>query len=212
VLPFGLMTNVGVRSPLTDTDHPVLTALRSDLRSACNFLNVFSLNVQSIIPKMTELRTFLVPSLFQLLAFSETWLKNWLVAFDGFNVFRADSSRAACGRVALYVNISIKSTMVYKSASGSYFEYILVSLRFNDVSILVGSIYNPDRLHFYGVRAFLDLLALVSLDYDHFIVLGDFNIDILTMVAQLLEFIAKFLIPYLFRTFRWFLARVSTTF
>jgi hypothetical protein len=43
----------------------------------------------------------------------------------------------------------------------------------------MGSFYNPDRLHFDEVRAFLDLLTLVSLDYDHLIVLGDFNIDFL---------------------------------
>jgi hypothetical protein len=69
--------------------------------------------------------------------------------------------------------------LVYKSASGSYFEYILVSLRFNDVFILVESIYNSDRVHFDKVKAFLDLLALASLDYDQLIVLGDFNIEIL---------------------------------
>jgi hypothetical protein len=80
----------------------------------------------------------------------------------------------------LFVNKSIKATLVYKSAdAGSYFEYVLVSFRFNDVSILVGSIYNPDRLHFDEVRAFLDLLTLVSLDFDHLIVLGDSNFDIL---------------------------------
>jgi hypothetical protein len=66
-----------------------------------------------------------------------------------------------------------------KSAAGSNFEYNLVSFRFNDVSILVGSIYNPDRLHFDEVRAFFDLLALVSLCFDHLIVLGDFNFHIL---------------------------------
>jgi hypothetical protein len=39
--------------------------------------------------------------------------------------------------------------------------------------------YNPDRLHFDEVKAFIDLLALVLLDYDHLIVLGDFNFNIL---------------------------------
>jgi hypothetical protein len=71
-----LMTDVGVRSPLTSLAHPFLTGLRSDLRSARNFLNVFSLNIRSIVPKLTELRTFLVPSLFHILAFSGTWLKS----------------------------------------------------------------------------------------------------------------------------------------
>jgi hypothetical protein len=56
----------------------------------------------------------------------------------------------------------------------------LVSIRFNDVFILVGSIYNPARLHFDEdeVKSFLDLLALVSLDFDHhLIVSGDFNLN-----------------------------------
>jgi hypothetical protein len=53
----------------------------------------------------------------------------------------------------LFVDRSIKATLAYKSAGGSYFEYVLVSIRFNAVLILVGSIYNPDRLHFEEVRA-----------------------------------------------------------
>jgi hypothetical protein len=77
-------------------------------------------------------------------------------------VFLCDRSWAAGGGVALLVNRSTKATVAYKSAPGSYFEYVLVSFRFNDVSILVGYIYNPDRLHFDEARAFLDLLALVS--------------------------------------------------
>jgi hypothetical protein len=72
--------------------------------SARNFLNIFSLNDRSIVLKLTELRTFLVPSLFHILAFSETWLKsrhsNQLVAFDGSNVIRCDCSRAAGGDAA----------------------------------------------------------------------------------------------------------------
>jgi hypothetical protein len=41
-----------------------------------------------------------------------------------FNVFRYDRSRAAGGGVALFVNRSIKATLAYKSAAGSYFEYM----------------------------------------------------------------------------------------
>jgi hypothetical protein len=138
-------------------------------------------------------------SLFHILAFSETWLNsqrtNQLVAFDVFNVFRCDRSRAAVGGVALFVNRSIKTT-----AAGSYFEYVLVSFRFNDVSILLGSTFNPDRLHFDEVKAFLDLLALVSLDFDHLIVLGDFNFDILLdLEHSATRGIVTFLTLYLFR-------------
>jgi hypothetical protein len=44
-------------------------------------------------------------------------------------VFRCDRSRAAGGGVALFVNRLIMADL---------------SFRFNDVSILVGCIYNPD--------------------------------------------------------------------
>jgi hypothetical protein len=175
------MADVGVRSPLTSPAYSFLTDLRSDLRSARNFLKVFSLNVQSIVPELTELRTFLVPSLFHILAFRETfglsrgipmsWLP--LMVLMCFVVI-------VLGRlVVVWPTKAIKATLAYKSAAGSYFEYVLISFRFNDVSVLVGFIYNPDRLHFDEVKAFLDLLALVSLNFDHLIVLGDFNFDIL---------------------------------
>jgi hypothetical protein len=48
-----------------------------------------------------------------------------------------------------------KVTLAYKSAAGSYFEYVLVSFRFNDVSILVGSIYNPS-IYLYNFDILLD--------------------------------------------------------
>jgi hypothetical protein len=55
----------------------------------------------------------------------------------------------------LFVNMSIKTTLAYKSTADSYFEYVLVSFCFKDVSIFVGSIFDPDRLHFDEVKAFL---------------------------------------------------------
>jgi hypothetical protein len=110
------------------------------------FFDVFSLNVRSFLLPRLFFTCWLLVRLGLIRGIPISWLR--------LKAFRADRSRAACGDVALYVNKSIESTLVYKSASGSYFEYILVSLRFNDVSILGGSIYNPDRFHFYGVRAF----------------------------------------------------------
>jgi uncharacterized membrane protein len=53
----------------------------------------------------------------------------------------------------LFVIKLIKATL---STAGSYFAYGLVSFCFNYVSILVGSFYNPDRLHFDEVKEFLD--------------------------------------------------------
>jgi hypothetical protein len=39
-------------------------------------------------------------------------------------VFYCDCSKVAGGVVALFVNKSIKATLTYKSAAGSYFEYV----------------------------------------------------------------------------------------
>jgi hypothetical protein len=101
-----------------------------------------------------------------------------------------------------------------------WFKSLLLH-RFNDVSILVGSIYNPDRLHFDKVNfdkvKFLELLALASLDYDHLIVLGDFNIEILSdpgcptfrMFCAILDSLS---ISYFPVPRSLFLARVSPTF
>jgi hypothetical protein len=61
---------------------------------------------------------------------------------------------------------------------------VLVLLRFADVSVLVGFVYNPGRLNFDGVEACLSLLSVFSLEYDHLIVLRDFNPDILINLGQ----------------------------
>jgi hypothetical protein len=102
------MADDGNRYPLTRTVHLFLISLRSELRNFVNFMNIFTLNVQSLVPKFVELRSFLLSSIFHVLVFSETWLKsshsNQLVSFEGFSVFRCYRFRAAHGGVALYIN------------------------------------------------------------------------------------------------------------
>jgi hypothetical protein len=125
----------------------------------------------------------LLPSIFHVLAFSDTWLKsfhsNQLVSFEGISVFRCDRFRAAHEGVALYINKCYKATLVEKSRAGAYSEFVLVSLRCAGVSVLVGSVYN-----FGEVEAFLSHLSVLSLEYDHLIVLGNFNLDILIKSVQ----------------------------
>jgi hypothetical protein len=178
------MANNGSVTPLAGIDHPLYTALKSKLRSSKSFLNVFSLNVRSLLPKMLELRSFLRPSLFHILAFSETWLKsgtsNSMVSFDGFSVFRNDRFRIAGGGVALYINKCYKATLVGKSKPGAIVEYVLVSLRFAGVSVLVCSVYNPKGgSAIEDVVNFLNFVCIESLNFDHLLILGDFNIDLL---------------------------------
>jgi Reverse transcriptase (RNA-dependent DNA polymerase) len=178
------MADNGAGPPLASADHPLFLALRSKLRNSRNFLNVFSYNVRSLFPKMTELRSFLRPSLFHVLAFNETWLKssttNGMVSFDGFSCFRNDRARATGGGVALYISKCYKATLVGKSKPGATVEYVLVSLRFTGVSVLVGSVYNPRGGSVVDdVEIFLNFLCVESLKYDHCIIAGDFNIDIL---------------------------------
>jgi hypothetical protein len=81
---------------------------------------------------------------------------------------------------------------VEKSRAGAYFEFVLVSLRFVGVVVLVGSVYNPGRLNFGEFEAFLFRLSVLSLEYDHLIVLGYFNLDILINPGCLLLFIFMF--------------------
>jgi hypothetical protein len=66
------MADDGNRYPLIRTVHPFLTSLDLKLRSSVNFMNIFILNIQSLIPKLVELRSFLISSIFHVLAFSET--------------------------------------------------------------------------------------------------------------------------------------------
>jgi hypothetical protein len=71
----------------------------------------------------------------------------------------------------LYINKFYKVTLVEKSRTDAYFEFVLVSLRFAGRSVLEDSVYNPGRLNFGEVEVFLYRLSVLSQKYDHLIVL-----------------------------------------
>jgi hypothetical protein len=75
----------------------------------------------------------------------------------------------------LYINKFYKATLVEKSRADAYFEFVLVLLRFAGRSDREGSVYNPGRLNFGEIEAFLSRLSVLSLEYDHLIMLRDFN-------------------------------------
>jgi hypothetical protein len=64
------MANFGVGNfLLINPVHSFLIGFRFDLRIAHNFLNVFSFNVQSIVPELNELRNFSGFASFSLISF-----------------------------------------------------------------------------------------------------------------------------------------------
>jgi hypothetical protein len=201
----------GRLDPAVSTVHPVLAHLKATLKCSQSHLNFFSLNAQSLTyDKLVELRTFLDPNLFHVLAFCETWWKpsqfSNSFSIDGFRLFRSDRIRSReqsqgqnrsglvrGGGLALYIKNNINARLVLKSKADAIVEYIFVSIRLGGTSILIGSVYNPNRNNVPEITNLLYLLAETSLDFDHVIVLGDLNFDLLqpqnSFTSQYLELI-----------------------
>jgi hypothetical protein len=61
----------------------------------------------------------------------------------------------------IYIHKFYNATLVEESKAGTYFEYVLVSLRYGGVFVLLGSVYNPGRLNFGEVEASLPVCLRV---------------------------------------------------
>lgn len=162
---------------------------------SCNpkfFLNIAHLNTCSAYPDLDEIRLVMRSSNLHGLAISETWYKKGvhtgtMVEIPEFKLFRNDRKSKRGGGVALYLRKEIKSSYFLCSDESSLVEYLFVKSIINGTKFLIGTVYNPSREN--DISAFLNTLESVICQFDHVILLGDFNINLLQQDNVCLKFL-----------------------
>lgn len=159
--------------------------LRSALKQHETALSVCHLNSCSIYPKISEVRAIIRDTGMHVICVSETWLKNvhtdQMVNIEGFTVVRNDRHTPGVmrgGGVAIYIRAGIANRVLEKSPASSGLEYIFVELINENDVVVVGCVYNPPRCDDW--QFFDKTLESLSMKYENIIVIGDFNIDIIS--------------------------------
>lgn len=118
---------------------------------------------------------------------TETWLNpsitDSMVHIDGFSLYRNDRKLRVGGGVAIYAKTPIKFVQIYSSPSdcldGSI-EYLIgkISLSAHQ-DVLVAAVYRPPACSFTN-SDFLPKLAALTPNFSTKILMGDFNVDMLS--------------------------------
>lgn len=159
--------------------------LRRHLKSSKVALNVCHLNVRGLISSIDTLRLLLENYDVQFFGVTETWLlKNTVVhskaiELPGFKFVRHDRQvEKSHGGVGLYVKKGINAKIIRRSDASTKVEFLFVEVCDGSMKLLIGVVYKPLPCASYDD---LDpvLADLVSC-YDNIVIMGDFNINILS--------------------------------
>lgn len=148
-------------------------------------LNIAYFNAQSILPKIDEVRVIFSDVNIHAICISESWLKKYItdisICLNGFNVFRNDRPCRRGGGVCIFVRSEIPVKVVYKSDNVN-FDVLCIEIILRNDKVLLGTVYNPPRSNFEIELE--TILTNFSLIYSDFLLLGDFNYDMLTYSRQ----------------------------
>lgn len=151
-------------------------------------LNICHINAQSIPAHYDELLSSFNSLHIHICLISESFLKpslpSALYALPGFVLLRNDRTGKGGGGVAMYIRANLDYKIVVQSPSSysASSEYLFTELNFNSRKALVGVVYAPPTVNYFD--AFESLLEMHIPNYDHCIIMGDFNTCLLKMDSR----------------------------
>jgi exonuclease III len=168
--------------------------LRSALKQHESCFKVASINPGSFVAHTDELRYIFDDTSLDALCVSETFFKgpvhnNNAIGLKGFNVFRNDRLKEVymrMGGVAIFVKSQYKCKTVASSKASDMAEYLFLEVVINTRKLLLGVVYRPPGLN--CVSEIRSVLAQMTSCYDQIIVMGDFNINLLSNDSESVAF------------------------
>jgi exonuclease III len=147
--------------------------------------HVAHINAQSLPCHIDSVNFAFSSNLIHAVGVSETWLSpslsDNLVQLPGYRLHRVDRVGRGGGGVGMYVRSDLRSQVVYTQPGGSVAapEMLFVSVSVGCLRILVCTVYCPPRAR--NLEALEEAVANFSTEYDKVVILGDFNINLLTV-------------------------------
>lgn len=154
-------------------------------------LKVCHFNAQSLFPKIDEFKDVFSSNSVDVVCISETWLQphvtDQLISLSNFKIYRNDRNSRG-GGVAIYINKSLKSRKIASSSACDTTEYIFIEILNGIDKCLLGCVYKPPDVTSLDDTAFENFVASNAANYNHIIIAGDFNFNLLQSNKPVNEF------------------------
>ena len=144
-------------------------------------LNMVHFNARSLNDvKLNYVRYIFEASSVDIICASETWFSQGIldasVGLKNYTIYRNDRDNRKGGGVAIYCKNNLNAKILKKS-SGPGVEFINVAISDHNTKVFLSCVYNPQRSR--SLSPFLESVSNCAIDYDHYIVCGDINLNLL---------------------------------
>ena len=178
----GSETDPALSDLLIDVDSSI-DKINKDFKNYMNSLKIGHLNARSIPKQFDELNRLVHDTNFDILGISETWLNSGVpdnrVNIFGYKTVRRDRIGARGGGVCFYIADCISFKIIDTSHVHDVPEMLWVEMMFGKCKMAVGVMYRSPKVHVNIFNDLADVINYVRNSYNHCILLGDFNVDML---------------------------------
>lgn len=157
----------------------LLDVISNSAPTGFSFIHV---NIQSLTPHLDELRCDLSTKRPAAVFLSETWLNSahddGSLTVNGYKLFRNDrSSDRRGGGVAIFLKNQYKARILSKSTKDGESEFLFIEVSLLSTNMLLGCIYKPPNCS-HLLNFYTSLINYCG-QYQHIIICGDLNINLL---------------------------------
>ncbi len=166
-----------------------------------NFLNIAYFNARSIPSHIDNIRFILFHYNYDIVFVTETWLKpgmpEELFSVVGYNFYHIDRKDKRAGGVGIYIKSDFMVNLLdFKNTTS--IEQLWLSIKIKNQSLAVGVVYKPPDVCYSQLDCLHTIFENLSLQYDHVIITGDYNIDYLDTSKIQRRFIHNLITSYNF--------------
>ena len=101
------------------------------------------------------------------------------ITLPGYRLFRKDRTHADRGGVCVYIKDNISAKKINLKYQDLAPELLCIEGEINKTKVLVGVLYKPPKVKYDILENVLEELAFLTTKYEHTILMGDFNINML---------------------------------
>ena len=157
--------------------------INRDLKNLREYFIMGHLNARSLNKNIVELKAILMETDFDAFSVSESWLRSRTpkdrFMIDGYKIFRSDRRNKRGGGVCIYIKEEYECKRIKIPNMPETPEVLWVEVTVNHKKIAIGTLYKapniPSRT-FYDVY---DSLVYIFSKYEHPVLTGDFNVNML---------------------------------
>ena len=180
--------------PLPNHFSTASQTINSKLQNFANLLKIEHVNARSVPKHIEEIDRII--NCFDILGTSETFISentpNSIYQIPGFNFFNKSRDKKCRGGIGIYINNNFPAKIIKLPNELIQPELLFVEVMVGTIKMAIGVIYKSPLIPYSVYAAIHENLVSVTSKYEHFLIMGDMNINHLTPNSSSCKFFTSY--------------------